>query len=189
MSDLFYLFIGLCIVAAIPGPLAVVAFQGGTENARSFLTGLAGQLLGLILMTSLLIYFGTRTELISNKWLPPLAAGMMMILGIKSITSRGKAQPAAALTFASTFTMAFSNPKAIFGFGPQLILFTSNDHLVLPVMWANLALVLAVSLTMTVYFVIGRFFRDRRIIARIRILSGAVLMIFSVYILFKHYIY
>jgi threonine/homoserine/homoserine lactone efflux protein len=187
--ELVYLFLGLCIVAVVPGPLAVIAFQGGAENARSFLIGLAGQLLGLILMTSALIYFGTRIETLHGKWLFPAASCMMMILGIKAIVSRGVSRPPEGLTFVSTFIMAFSNPKAIFGFGPQLILFSSNEHLDNPVFLANLVLVLAVSLTMTFYFSLGRFWRCRVVVERIRIVSGAVLIAFSIVLAVRPFLF
>lgn len=150
------LFTGLFLIAIVPGPLSVVAFNGGTESARSFLIGLAGQLVGLLIMTNLLTLLGGRVDLINNQWLMPVAAGMLIILGIRAMFGTGKSKKAPHLTFIATFSMAFSNPKAIFGFVPQLMLFQSTTSSRAISLWTNSSLVVAVSLSMCFYFLLGR---------------------------------
>ena len=100
------------IVAIIPGPLAIVAFYGGTQGVIPFLAGLLGQLCGLIIVSNLIATLGVSSGITNQPWFLPMAALALIWLGVRIITADKKGRPKDSLTFASTFLMAAANPKA-----------------------------------------------------------------------------
>ncbi|GGK21249.1 hypothetical protein [Salinarimonas ramus] len=179
MTELALLFASCFLVAIVPGPLALITFHGGTDGWRPFLTGLSGQLLGLALVGTTIIAAGSVTDILANPWFERAAALCLIALGI--IIWRGKKSGrAGALSFASTFGMAATNPKAILGFGPALVLYHGTAG---PVGAASLMLTIgalwaAVSAAMVIYYILGRTLRDARALVWVR--RGAALILVAV---------
>lgn len=184
MNEILALFSAFFVVAIIPGPLAIVAFYGGTRGLTPFLTGLMGQLLGLIIITNIIATLGASSGFNKQPWFLSVAAVALVWLGFRIITADKKGKPADRLTFASTFMMAASNPKAILGFGPPLLFFHRDGITSLALLLSSAVLIAAVSLAMIFYFGLGSFVKDRSIVRYIRLGAGFLLAGFGLLILF-----
>ena len=185
MNETLALFTALFIVTIIPGPLAIVAFYGGTRGLAPFLAGLAGQLLGLIIVSNLIVIVGGSTGITNNSWFLPLAAISLIWLGLRIFSADKKGRPADTLTFASTFMMAAANPKAILGFGPPLLLFHRNGPDISLLIYSTAILVTAVSLSMVFYFFLGMILKNSKVVKYIRKGSGIFLASFGALILMR----
>ncbi|MDJ0825281.1 MAG: hypothetical protein QNJ16_07245 [Rhodobacter sp.] len=176
MTELLTLFLACFIVAIVPGPLAVVAFQGGLERPAAFVFGLLGQLLGLAIMTNILVLLGNSLSVAEANWFLALAGLALLTLGIKTLTTIRKSKGGGAVTFGGTFVLAFTNPKAVLGFGPPLLLFHGANVSTNAVLWATTALISAVTLSMLIYFALGRLVSDQKIVGQLRKICGVLLV-------------
>ena len=180
MPELLSLFLACFVVAAVPGPLAVVAFQGGLENPAAFLSGLFGQLLGLAIMTNILVLLGGSLSIAEAKWFWGIAGLALVTLGLKSLVSEAAAKGGSAVTFLGTFVLAFTNPKAVLGFGPPLLLFHRAGVSAYSVLLSTCVLLIAVAMSMLIYFALGRFFHDAKVVGRLRRICGSLLVLAGV---------
>lgn len=187
MSDELALFGALFLVALVPGPLAIIAFYGGTQGFRTFVSGLLGQLTALLITTNLIAITGTSLNVTQSRWFLPLAALALLILGLSILRSKGGKRPPDTLAFATTFLMAAGNPKAIFGFGPPLLVFHGNAFEVSRLIASSAILVAAVTISMAAYFALGKLTQNRTIVGGIRNLAGLCLILFAVALLAQHF--
>jgi len=185
MNEYLALFSTFFIVAIIPGPLAIIAFYGGTRGIGPFLAGLLGQLSGLIIVSNLIAFLGVKSGITDQSWFLPLGAIALIWLGYRIITAERKGRPKDSLTFASTFLMAASNPKAILGFGPPLLWF-HRDGVTIPALFQSTGiLIAAVSLSMLAYFILGMMLKSNVAVKYIRQGAGMLIALLGALVLVR----
>ena len=181
MTVIVSLFTACLVVAIIPGPLAVIAFQGGSDDPKGFVFGLFGQLLGLAIMTNILVVFGSSLAITEAWWFRGASGVALLVLGIKTLTVKRKGKLGQGVTFLGTFVLAFTNPKAVLGFGPPLLLFHGSKLTIDQIILATSALLAAVCISMIFYFGLGRLIARQNIIRLLRTMCGYLLILAGIY--------
>lgn len=187
MAGELALLAALFLVALVPGPLAIVAFYGGTQGLRTFVSGLAGQVCALLITTNAIVITGASLNVTQSSWFTPLAALALLALGLSILRSKGGQRPPDALAFASTFLMAAGNPKAIFGFGPPLLAFHGETLSVARIITSSILLIIAVSISMAAYFALGKMTQQRSVVQAIRFFAGTGLVLFAALLMASYF--
>ena len=136
-------------------------------------------------MVNIIAYAGSKFNLENAKFIRYFGGFALMYLGYSALSVRKKKPQAKSITFFSTFALALTNPKAILGFVPAILLYNSRQDQIFAHISSTGILVIAVSSAMICYFLLGYFFKETRIVKYVRIVSGFLLVLFGVVVLLQ----